>query len=274
MLTLQAAAAVRAENEILEGKVLEITERGFVLQVGTEPLAVDDEHDTRFWKAKNAAKRDDLKVGDSIMARVMVDNDPPVLREIADKETWKWLDNIRKQPQSATIEKVDSKYVTVKMTDGSKFMYRATDKSKVQLKDIPDAGLSDLKVGQQVYLQGRTLPTLDTWLVLVSDTPIPAKKTKESTSKKEKVTRAPVLPESGNLTGHTLANIPKLSMFDVIASDNRSLHISYNSQTKFYLEGKSCKPEAIERGMTFTLSYRRDRFGRILATKVELFIRR
>lgn len=267
----------RAENEILEAKVLEVTERGFILQVGTEPLAVDDEHDTKFWKSKSTAKRDDLKPGDSVFARVKVDNDPPVLRELADKETWKWLDAIRKLPQSGTIEKVDSKYMQVKFADGSKFSYRATDKSKVSLKEKPDAGLSDLKSGQVVYLKGRTLPTLDTWLVEVSDSPIPLPKSaskSKSDEAKPKVARKPALPESGKMTGHTLVLIPKLSMFDVIASDNRSLHILFNSQTKFFLEGKPTTPQAIERGLRFSLLYQRDRFGRILATKVELYIRR
>lgn len=261
----------------MEGKVLEVTERGFILQVGTEPLAVDDEHDTRFWKGKSAAKRDDLKAGDSIYARVKVDNDPPILRELADKETWKWLDKVRKEPQLGTIEKVDSKYVMVKFPDGSKFSYRATDKSKVQLKDTPDAGLSDLKVGQMVYLKGRTLPTLDTWLVEVSDSPIALPKSaskSKAAAEEKKVVRKPALPDSGKLTGHTLVLIPKLSMFDVIASDNRSLHILYNSQTKFFLEGKPTTAQAIERGLRFSLLYQRDRFGRILATKVELYLRR
>ncbi|MBC8066509.1 MAG: hypothetical protein H7Y17_16885 [Chlorobia bacterium] len=253
-----------------------MTEKGFVLQVGTEPLAVDDEHDTRFWKGKTIAKRDSLKPGDAVFARIKVDNDPPILREIAEKETWKWLDKIRKEPQGAVIEKVDSKYVTVKFSDGSIFAYRATDKSKVQLKDKEDPSLSDLKVGQAVYVKGRTLPTLDTWLVHISDTPIPlaASKSKSTSAKKEKVVRGPALPESGKLTGHTLVNIPKLSMFDVIASDNRSLHISYNAQTKFFFEGKPCTPSAIERGLRFVLLYQRDRFGRILGTKVELYMRR
>lgn len=260
----------------MEAKVLEITERGFVLQVGTEPLAVDDEHHTRFWKLKAPAKRTDLKVGDSVFARVKVDNDPPVLREIADKESWKWLDKIRKEPVKASIEKVDTKYVIVKLADGTKFSYRATEKSKIQLKDIPDAGLSDLRVGQEVYLKGRTLPTLDTWLVLVSDTPIPMSKTASKSSesvKSSKVARSTAMAASGKLTGHTLVHIPKLSMFDVIATSNRSLHISYTSTTKFYLDGKPCTPDVIERGMRFSLLYQRDRFGRILATKVELYVR-
>jgi hypothetical protein len=275
MLVSFGSIFARAENEIVEGKVLERTEKGFVLRVGTEPLAVDDEHDTRFWHGKGPAKRDDLNVGDSVFARIKTDNDPPILRELADKDTWNWLNRIRTEPQSGTIEKVDSKTVTVKFSDGSKFVYRATDKSKVSLKDKMNAGLSDLTVGQQVYAKGRTLPTFDTWLVEISDSPIAGSASKSKTTKKkeDKVPRAPALPESGKLEGHTLVDIPKLSMFDVIAADNRSLHISYDEKTKFYLEGKICTPSMIERGMRFSLLYHRDRFGRILATKVELYMR-
>ncbi|MCC7229210.1 MAG: hypothetical protein IT203_02380 [Fimbriimonadaceae bacterium] len=265
-----------AENEIVEAKVLEITEKGFVLQVGTEPLAVDDEHDSRFWRGKAVAKRSDFQSGDRVFARIKTDNDPPVLRELADKETWNWLDGIRKRPQAGTVEKIDSKTLTVKFADGTRFAYRATDKSKVSLKGKPEASLGDLPVGMAVFLKGRTLPTYDTWLVEVSDEPIPlpASQSKEPKEKKAKVPREPVLPESGKMTGHTLANLDKLSMFDVITTNNRALHISYTRQTKFYFEGRPCGPEAIERGLQFVLLYMRDRFGRIQATKVELYMRR
>ena len=263
----------------MEAKVLEVTERGFVLQVGTEPLAVDDEHDTRFWKGKAQAKRDAMAVGDSVYARVKVDNDPPVLREIADKETWRWLDRIRTEPVQGVIDKIDSKTVTAKFADGTSFVYRATDKTKVQLKATEDAGLSDFKSGQTVYLRGRTLANLDTWLALVSDAPIPmpksaSRKSSAKDSEERKVPRDKTIPMSGTLTGTTLALLPPLRIFDVLADYNKSLHISYNEETKFFFEGRSCLPDAIKRGLRFKLLYRRDRFGRILATKVELYMRR
>ena len=269
-----------AETEIMEAKVLEITERGFVLQVGTEPLAVDDEHDTRFWKGKSAVKREAISIGDSVFARIKVDNDPPVLREIADKETWRWLDKIRTEPQQGIVEKIDSKTLTAKFPDGTSFVYRATDKTKVQVKAVSDPGLTDLKAGQTVYLRGRTLSNLDTWLALVSDTPLPmpkgasSRKSSSEDGEKAKVPRGPTIPTSGSLTGYTLALLGKLSMFDVIADPSKALHISYNDATQFFYEGKRCRPDVIIRGLRFKLLYRRDRFGRILATKVELYMRR
>jgi hypothetical protein len=265
--TLFLSAFAIAETLLTTAKIVSITERGMVLMVGTEPLAVEDGPDTRWWKGKTVVKRDAFKEGDAVHARIKTDADPPILRELADKATWDWLDANRRQPRSGTIEKIDSKYLTLKLSDGSTFAYRATEKSQVKLKGR-DADLSDLEAGMKVYAQGRTLANLDTWLVMITDEPIPGKETKAS-AKKEKI--AP-LPSTGTIEGKTLSDFPKINMFDMLHGV-RTLHITYNLKTQWFLDGKPAKHSAFQRDLAVIVTYRRDKAGRIIAIKVELFRR-
>lgn len=268
-MVLICASLGLAETKVVEATIAQVNEKGFILTVGTSPLAVEEGFETRFWSGKQIVKRDAFKAGDKVWARIRTDADPPQLRELADKATWDWLDGIRKEPREGTIEKVDDKFVTVKFADGSIFQYRATAKTKVQLKDKPEASTSDLTVGEHVWAKGRTLPTLDTWLVTVTDTPleVPVKKTPGHKREKTKPIAA-----SGKLAGTIIALVKPVTMFDVQV-ELRTLHITYDIQTKFYLDGKACHATDMRKGMEFILSYHRDKFGRIIASKVELFSR-
>lgn len=265
---LLATITARAETLVTDAKILKIDERGMVLMVGTEPLAVEDGPDTKWWKDKAAAKRDAFKVGDAIKARIKTDADPPVLREMADKATWEWLDAIRRTPRSGTVEKIDSKYLILKLDDGSKFAYRATDKSQVKLAGR-EASLSELTAGMRVYAKGRTLANLDTWLALLTDQPIPVKTGSAKKGKKEKLEP---LPATGVIECTTLGIFPNLNMFDIMYGV-RTLHITYNTRTQWFFEGKAAKNSAFARDLNCIVTYRRDKAGRIIATKVELFRR-
>lgn len=271
MACVLLATATRAETQIVEATIAQIEEAGMILTVGTEALPVQDGIGTRYWRAKAEAKREAFKVGDRVFVRLKVDADPPQVREIADKPTWEWIDKIRKEPQVGSVEKVDDKYVTLKFGDGATFRYRATAKSEVKLAGKATASLADLTAGQKVWAKGRTLPTLDTWLVLVSDQPIEGKPaaTKKTTVKK---TKEKPLPSTGKLSGTILALIKPLSVFDAMAV-GKTLHITYNNETKFYLDGKACRAEVMLRNMDFSATYRRDKFGRIIALRVDLFTR-
>lgn len=253
------------ETLITEAKILQVTERGFILKVGTDPLAVEDGPETKFWSAKSSAKRDTFKEGDLVFARVKTDADPPILREMADKASWQWLDSLRKTPTSGTIDKIDPKYLTLKLGDGSSFSFRATNKTQVKLNG-KESSLGQLEAGMKVHAKGRTLANLDTWLVLITDQPIPAK----TTAKAAKKAKVEPIPESGRIECRTLGHFPVLKMFDIIAGV-RTLHISYNLSTKWFLDGVATKSSALRRDLDCIVTYRRDRAGRILATKVELF---
>jgi len=255
----------RAETLVTEAKILEVTERGFILKVGTEPLAVEDSPESRLWKNFERVDRRVFQKDDSIGVRIKTDTDPPVLREMADASTWAWLTKLRKEPVKATVEKVEAKTMLVKFPDGKGFEFRISEKTHIELGG-KEAGISDLPKGTSVYLKGRLLPTLDTWLEKVSDRPILAKKA--TTSKKEKP--LPPLPSQGDLDGQITAHLSDLKMFDLEFS-KRLVHITYRPDTKFFLDGKPSNAGALTKGWRGIVHYSRDKTGRILASKVELF---
>lgn len=255
------------ETLLTRAKVLEISPRTFSVSIGTEPLAVDDGPETQYWRAKAPAKREAFAAGDDVWVRVKTDNDPPVLKEIADVESQVWLDRIRKEFLKGTIEKIDSKRAVVHFEDGTSFDYRATDKTVIKLKGRPSPSLSNLEKGDAVWVKGRLLSNLDTWLAEIRDEPPPPAPDKSKPKKTEKVDP---LPPSGTLIGNVLSHLTTQKMFD-IQSGPRALHISYNSKTVFSLDGRGCKPKDIAPRQRVQLTYARDRVGRIVASKVELF---
>lgn len=260
-----AGTLARPETLVTEAKILEVTERGFILKVGTEPLAVEDSPETRLWKNSSPTDRAAFKKDDSVGVRIKTDTDPPVLREMADAATWAWLNRVRKEPQRVTIEKVEVKSMRVKLADGRPFEFRVSDKTAITVGG-KEAGLSDLAPGMAVHVKGRLLPTLDTWLERVSDAPIP---TKASAAKAKKEPKPEPLPASGNLEGMILLHLPPLKMFDLMVGV-RTLHITYRATTKFTLDGKAAKPESLTKGLQAVVYYTRDKTGRILASKVDL----
>lgn len=266
---LLLAVQSHADTLLTEAKVLKITERGFILRVGTEPLAVEDTPETKWWREKGPGRRDGFKEGDSVYARIKTNADPPVLRELADKVSWQWLDSIRKGSRGGTVEKIDPKYITLKLDDGSRFIYRASSKSQVKLKGKPST-IGELQEGMKVYAKGRTLANLDTWLAVIADEPIPPASIKGAKKQRQKLDP---LPQTGSLQGRTLGMFVDLHMFDMI-SGVRTLHISYNYATRWFFNGKIAKYSAFQRDLDCIVTYRRDKAGRIIATKVELFDRR
>ena len=257
-----------AETLLTEAKIVKLDERGLILQVGTQPLAVEDNYQTKFWQAKKPAKKEAFLAGDLVVARIKTDADPPQLREVADKATHGWLESIRKDFQKGVIEKVDSKFVTVKFADGSTFGYRATDKSKITLKGKA-ASTANLEEGLAVYAKGRLLPTLDTFLVELTDVAPPAASAKAKQPEKGPKSKMTPLKPDGLLEGTVSRHHPEISMFDIEA--DRMLHITYTSATKFSLDGQPATKDAIRLRLRARIAYKRDKAGRIIASRVELF---
>ncbi|MEQ1932676.1 MAG: hypothetical protein ABL962_02180 [Fimbriimonadaceae bacterium] len=258
-----------AETLITDAKVISSSEGGYVLQVGTQPLAVEDNYQTRYYRNKETVKRDAFKGGDTVVCRIKTDADPPQLKEIADKPTWQWLDDVRKKPQRGTITKIDSKYVTVKLDIGGSHSYRATDKSDVLIGGKPGS-LSDLKSEMVIYIKGRTLPTLDTFADLISNQAIVvAKKEAASSTGKQKTKKMDPIEPEGVMTGTITSVHTEILMFDIEA--DRVLHITFSSSTKFTLDGANSSSSGLAKGLGARVTYKRDKNGRIIASKVELF---
>src|SRR5947209_7958265 len=62
------AALGAGTTQIVDARIAQISARGFILQVGSDSISVDDTGSTRFWRAKAAAKRDAFKEGDLVTA--------------------------------------------------------------------------------------------------------------------------------------------------------------------------------------------------------------
>jgi hypothetical protein len=266
----------RGETLITACRILEVTDRGFILMVGTELLAVEDTPETRWWLKGAQADRKGFAKDAQVHVRIKTDADPPILREMADAGTWKWLEETRKEFRKGVIDKVDAKFLHVKFADGSSFSYRLTEKSPLKLANKAAATISDLSPGLTIWVKGRLLPTLDTWAAEVRDTP-PAepaakKNTKGSSAAPTKQIASKPIPTSGKLETIVQGHYPQLKMFDVIF-DNRTLHITYNADTKWTYSGKAGRPEQLTKNLEAVITYRRDKSGRIIASKVELSVR-
>ncbi len=263
-----ATMAFGAGSKIVEGKIEAAPEgEAWVLRIGTEAVPVALEKKTRFWANRAAADAKAFKVGDAVVARIAPDESPAAVRELADKASWDWLEKIRKGVREATVKGYDGKKLTVTFADGTEMAYRATDKSKITL-DGKEATLGEVKTGQKLWMKGRTLPSLDIWLVAASDKAI-AEAPKKTPTKKADAPKHKKLPASGKLEGEIDLHWQGQHMFDMII-DGVRMHVSYVGSTAFTFGGTKCGPNELVHGRRGTITYKRDQYGRIMASKVEI----
>ena len=269
LLLMYWTACSLAETQVIDARIAKIEEKSIVLNTSTGPLAVEFDNKTKFWKTKASVDSSKFLEGDVVTVRLKTDADPTLLRELADKDSWVWLEAIRKMPQRATVVQLDQKYLTVKLAIGGEFQYRITEKSGIELKGRSPAVLSDLTPGLALFIKGRTLATLDTWAVLVSDQPIPVKTTSAKSAKSGKNIKVPKLPLAGSFESIITKTTPMINMIDVLES-NRVLHVTYVGSTRFVKDGKAVTYREAKVGDRCKVTYRRDKMGRIIATIVEL----
>ena len=268
---LAAAFARAAGTKIVEGRLEAAPEDGaWILRVGAETVPMEPDKKTRFWHDRAACDAKAFKVGDTVVARISPADTPATLREISDKASWAWLDAIRKGVREGTVKGFDGKRLTVAFPDSTEMPYRATEKSKILLAG-KEATLGDLKAGQKLWLKGRTLPTLDVWLVVASDRIIVAPP-KKAASKGggRKSQKAKALPASGRLEGDVDVHYRGMGMFDMTSAEGAKLHVNYFPATAFTLNGAKSGPDPIATGRHVVVSYKRDGFGRINAAKVDI----
>jgi hypothetical protein len=261
-----AAACACAKTLVTEAKILKVTERGYVLAVGTQPLAVEDTPGTKRWSGRKPAERGAFGEGALVVVRLNVDTDPPTLREIADRETQTWLDGLRKNFVKGKIESRDAKYLVLRLEDGATFAYRATDRSKLELQGKAVATLADLETGMTVWAKGRLLPSLDTWLAELRDTP---------PSVQPKAPKAPERPKlqplapAGTLQGTIRGVTATLRLLEVEAQ-GRTLHFVCPQNCEFRGPGGKISFEGLRAGAAVKIAYKRDAQGRLLASSVEV----
>lgn len=258
-----------AETQVIDARIAKIDDQSIVLNTASGPLAVSYNEKTNFWRNKAEAAADKFIEGDVVVVRLKTNSTPTELRELADKASFTWLELVRKTSQQATIVQLDQKYLYVKLAIGGEFKYRITEKSGIELKGKNPAALSDLTPGLTVYIKGRTLATLDTWAVLVSDQPIPDKTKTSKNSKTGKTEKIAPLPPAGTFDAVVTKVTPTINMIDVLES-GRLLHVTYVGSTRFLKGGKTVSYRDILSGNRCKVTYRRDKLGRIIASMVEI----
>jgi hypothetical protein len=252
-----------AETLVTRANIAEIDGTSIVLEIGTEAVPARLDKATKFWKAKKPADLDGFAKGDAVAVRLKTDADPPVVREIADPATYEWLTLIRKEPVRAEVVKVDAKQVVVALDADTRFVYRHSENSKVSVGG-ENLKVTDLTEGQKLYFKGRLLPTLDTWLVLATD--------KRPAGSEPEPTEVPRYrpARTGKLEGLVDGHHPLYWKVDLYIGD-KLMHVTYTRETQIKLDGRKAQPRHIERGLRIRATYRRDQFGRLIASKIELF---
>ena len=254
-----------SKTKIIDAKIEQVTERGFVLKASVGSIPVEDDTHTKFWLKKMPTTRESFKVGDTVNARIKVDAATTVLREMSDPVSAAWLNRIRKEYVSAVVAKLDLSRVEVNFDDRASFSYAVSAKTKVTIGGEAKS-ISDLKPGSRVYVKAQLTPSLDTRATQITDKiAVTLKPTKGGLAAK----RPKRIDNDGTLAGSVTSIPENLAIFD-IQNDAGLFHISYTAQTKFTLAGLPSNPKAIRLGDTATCNYRRDSYGRIIAINVDL----
>ncbi len=266
---------VRAADAVL-AKVVSVDSGSITLSVGKETFSATTDSKTKIWVKRATGELTGYTKDSMVFIRLKKDTAPALLREIADGESQKWLDKVRKTIVGGKLKELSEKYATFALDDGTDLSYRATAKSKVFIK-AKEGTLADLKIGDHYFLKGRTLATLDIWLVSASDEAPPKLAPASSPQKGSsvKTTKKPSKSVGSPLgTVGTIETVVDFTNFDLHLFDvtygGMTIHINYGPATEFYLRRKKVNAGALFVGVPVKIWYRRDQFGRVFATKVEL----
>ena len=267
-LSLVVSVPAFAQVEIVDGRIENVSGKQFELSTSKGRMSALTDSKTRFWFGRQSVEMEKFPVGITISARIKVADDSATVKEIADTATAAWLTNIRKTPQLGTVLSTNLKGITVKFADNTTFTYRATEKSQVILQG-KETSLESVQPGQTLYFHARLLSNYDTWLKLASDAPPTIKpETTRSSSKSATVgqDRSP-MPSSGEIEGTIVFFYPKAPIFDIVV-DGQRYHVNYTANTQFMVDGKKAGPNVLDLDLVVRIKYRRDRFGRIMASKI------
>ncbi len=194
--------------------------------------------------------------GKPVMVRVSVGTQVrPVVREMADPDTWKWLEKVRRGIVKGTLQGVENNYLIVELPDKTRFAYRFTPKTRFE-RDGKPATIEDFAIGETIYLAPRLLSNLDTMVLSVSNT-----------EKDAQIGRERALPSiQGTIQG--IDRQKKIIKFLTRAGDVRE--IRYDEKTEFTFKGKPIKVEQIKPPARATIHRSRDEEGNDYARKVTI----
>ncbi len=212
----------------------------------------------RLWINKQPADIEQFRQmeGKQVMARVSVGTQVrPVVREMADPDTWKWLEKVRRGVVRGVLQGVEDNYLVMELPDKTRFAYRFTPKTRFE-RDGKPATIEDFAVGETLYLAPRLLSNLDVMLLSVSNT-----------EKDANIGRERALP---SIQGTIQSIDRQKKTLKVLTRAGDLREIRYDENTEFTFKGKAVKVEQIKPSARATIHRTRDEEGNDYAWKVTI----
>ena len=212
----------------------------------------------RLWLNKQPADIEQFRQleGKQVMARVSVGTQVrPVVREMADPDTWKWLEKVRRGVVKGALVGVENNYLIFEFPDKTRFAYKFTPKTRFE-RDGKPATIVDFAVGETLYFAPRLLSNLDTMLLSVSNT-----------EKDANIGRERALP---SLQGTIQSIDRQKKSLKVLTRAGDLREIRYDENTEFTFKGKPVKVEQIKPPARATIHRTRDEEGNDYARKVTI----
>jgi len=275
-----------AANEVIPSKFVNANGTNLTVEDAGRVRAFQIDPKCRFWKNFAPVPKPDFAGQEAVVVRAKTSVSPALAKELADAKTWAWLEKIRKQRLPGELKAIEKTGWRVAFSDGTQFLYRVTAKSKITIAGRPVTA-DAVPLGTKLVLKARTLPSYDTWLVSATDaittldaeeepeadrpTPTPPKATKAPrvTTKKSSVPPSRPMPSNGVAVGRVVLILVGNGIFDVLI-DGRTYHITVTRDTKWTVDGKRASIHDLTLDLDVRVTYRRDRFGRIIASKVDI----
>jgi hypothetical protein len=174
---------------------------------------------------------------------------------MADPDTWKWLDKVRRGVVKGVLQGVEDNYLIIELPDKTRFAYRFTPKTRFE-RDGKPATIEDFAAGETLYLAPRLLSNLDTMLLSVSNT-----------EKDANIGRERALP---SIQGTIQSIDRQKKTLKVLTRAGDLREIRYDEKTEFAFKGKAVKVEQIKPPARATVHRTRDDEGNDYARKVTI----
>lgn len=261
LLLCAVLASALAETEIFLATLTKFDPEGnsiILKRTGKPDMNATLHKKPRLWINKQPVDVEQFRQmeGKQVMARVSVGTQVrPVVREMADPDTWKWLDKVRRGIVKGTLQAVENNYLIIELPDKTRFAYKFTPKTRFE-RDGKPATIEDFAIGETLYFAPRLLSNLDTMLLSVSNT-----------EKDAQIGRKRALPSIQG-TIQSINRQKKIMKVLTRAGDLRE--IRYDEKTEFTFKGKTIKVEQIKPPVRATIHRTRDEEGNDYARRVTI----
>jgi hypothetical protein len=227
-------------------------------RVGRPPINASLHKKARLWLTQQPASTDQFRemVGKPVMVRLSLGTATrPIIREMADPATWKWLEKVRRGVVQGKLVSIEEDYLILEFADKSRFAYKVARSTQLMREGTP-ATLEQFSIGETLYLAPRLLSNLDTMALAVSNR-----------ERDAQIGRERALPTvSGTLQAIDKQN--KILKVRTRAGDLREFR--YDEKTEFILKGKPIGIEQIKLPVPVTVHRKRDEEGNDYARRVTI----